>query len=490
MTGLTNEGLTIPRLVDIIDDLKVEATSIFQDLVPEGDVVNTGDNSVIGRQIGLISPSLADLWEAIQQVNDAFNINAATGIPLDNLVALGGVQRQPAASTITTVLLTGDVGVEIPLGTQVQSSNNGKFHNLLETVVLNASAAYSITATLLSVANSTAYSISYQKNPDTEGDGVVDVSITSDGSATEAEILAALAAAINGAPHNTLLSATVDGSDLIVQSLEVTQKFDFTSSANINIEKVSKASTVSCDETGSLEQPIGTVTRIAVPISGWDSVTNPLVGIPGGDRETDAELRERYKLAKFGDGQNLIESLYSALYAVDGVESVIIIENDTNSTLAGPGPAVPAHSFYVVVLGGASQEIGNAIWQNKPAGILSWGVTTVQVYDSQEVAHTVQFDRPTSVPIYVEVEITVQSNFAPDGVAQMKEAIADHINALLIGEDVLYSRLYSPINSIVGHYVNNLFIAKTPTPVATANITVAYNEKAVVTADNINIVTV
>lgn len=489
MAGLTENGYSILRLNQILEDLRTKAVDLFQDLLPEGDVVNTSDNSTLGRMIGLISPSLADLWEASQDVYDGFNINAATGIALDNLVALGGVQRQPASSTITTVKLTGAAGTVVPIDTEFQSINNGKFHRLLETVVLNTSAAYSVTANVLTVANSTAYTISYQKNPDSLGEGVVAVTITSDGSATEAEILADLAAAINSAPHNTLFTATVSGSDLKIESLDTTKKFDFSCSANLNLGVVEKISTVACTEAGPVEQPANTVSRISVPVSGLTAITNPLSGIIGTERETDEELRARYVVAKFGDGQSLIESLYSALYALDGVESVVILENDTDVALTAPNPPVPPHSFYTVVLGGESQEIGDAIWNNKPAGILAYGTNTVTVYDSQEVAHTVAFDRPTSVAIYVTVNITVQSNFAPNGVDLMKQAIADHINALLIGDDVIYSRLYTPVNSIPGHYVTSLTIGTSPSPVGTSNITIAYDEKATITAANINIVT-
>ena len=489
MAGLTPTGYTIKRLPEILADLRAKAVELFQDLVPEGDVVNTGDNSTLGRMIGIISPSLSDAWEASQEVYDAFNINAATGVALDNLCALGGVARQPASGTVTAVKLTGSVGTVIPLGSQLTSSNNGKFHSTLELVVLNSQAVVGMTVNVLTVANATAYTLTYTKNPDTNGDGPTTITYTSDADATEAEILAGLAALINSAPHNTVLSASVVGLNLNISTLSYLNKVDVSVSANLNVPKVSKTTTVVCDETGPVEQPINTITRIAVPILGWDSATNPASGILGRDLETDAELRARYQIAKFGDGSNLIESLYSALYALDGVESVAIIENDTDSPIVVPAP-VPAHSFYLVILGGESVEIARAIWNNKPAGILSYGTSeTVEVLDSQGIGHNVSFDRPVSTDIYVSVNITVQSNFAADGVEQMKQAIANHINALLIGEDVLYSRLYQPINSVAGHYVNSLTIGTAPSPVGTSNIAISFNQKATVTTDNIVIVT-
>ena len=481
---LTDQGYTYPRLVEIIENLKTKAVELFQDLVPEGEVVNVEDNSALGRMIGIISPSLADAYESSQQVYDAFNINAATGVALDNLTALGGVARAPASSTITPVLLSGSVGTTIDSGSKVTDVRTGKFHSLLSTTVLDGTAVTSATLSILTVADSTAYTISYQKTPDTLAEGLIPVTITSGVGATTASILAAIAAEI-AANHATALTATVVNSTLVVSTLAYTSKVNMQITANLNIGKVTKTNTVSCDDTGTVDIPANSVTRIAVPVLGWDSVTNPVSGISGTDRERDSELRARYKIAKFGDGANLTESLYSAIYAIDGVESVILVENDLDVAIVTPAP-VPAHSFYTVVLGGSSAEIAKAIWNNKPAGILAYGTTeTISVLDSQGSSHTISFDRPSALDIYVSINISVQSNFAPDGADQIKAAVAEYINTLLIGEDLIYSRLYTPINSVVGHYVNSLTVGTSPSPVGISNVVVGFNQKAACTAANV-----
>lgn len=487
MAGLTEEGYTIKRLRDVLEDLRAKAQEIFADLVEDGDVVNTDTNSVLGRMIGVIAPSVADAWEASQSVYDAFNINAATDVALDNLCALGGVIRQPASSTITSVFLKGDYLTSIPSGTKVQSVNNSRYHSVNSSTSLDGMSSYEITVNVLTVANSTDYTITYLKVPDSLSEGTLSATITSDGSATENEILTALASEIN-TNHNTVLSASVSGSDLIVQSVDEFAKITFGVSSNLSVAQVEKLVTVVCDDAGPIEQPANTITKIPVPIVGWDSVRNPTSGITGRDVETDSELRSRYKIAKFGDGDNLIESLYSALYALDGVESVVIIENDTDTTLTLPDPPVPPHSFMTIVQGGASEEIARAIWNNKPAGILAYGANTVTVYDSQEIGHGVSYSTPTPVDIYIDVNITTQPDFAPDGADQIKAAIIEHFNSLLIGDDVIYSRLYTPINSISGFYVDSLDVDTSPSPSGTSNITIAYDERAVITEANINVI--
>ncbi len=490
MAGLTPNGFEIKRLSDLVQELRNEATLLWQDLVPSGDVVNTDDNSVIGRQINLVSPALADLWEVAEDNYNSFNINAATGVALDNLCALGGVARQPASPTVTSVLLTGSPETTIDVGFKLQDVKSGSYHSLLETVVLNNTNLTKATLSVLTVSNLTAYTIQYRKSPDTLGDGYTLVSITSDADSTQAEILSSLAAAINTVPHNSVLTASVVNNTLVLETLDFTSRVDLLISSNLNIDKVGKPSTASCDTTGPIEIPVNSLTRISVPMIGLDSVTNPLSGIQGTNRETDSELRTRYKLAKFGDGTNLTEALYSAIYAINDVESVIITENDTDVALSAPDPAVPPHSFYIIVLGGASQEIGQAIWNNKPLGIGTYGGEVVTVYDSQGVAKTIKFGRPVAKDIYVSLSITVGDDFAPDGVDLLKTQIASYINSLLIAEDVIYSRLYTPVNSVAGHYVNSMTIGTTPSPVGTSNIPIQYFEKAAISEDNIIISTV
>src|SRR5690606_23821528 len=131
MAGLTPEGLTVPRLPEVVEELRDKAREIWADTVPEGEVVNVEDNSAIGRQIGVVAPSGADLWEAVQQVYDAFNPNTAVGVALDNIVALGGITRIPSSPTRATCLVTGNTNIIIPANSKVTSSTSGKTYSNL-----------------------------------------------------------------------------------------------------------------------------------------------------------------------------------------------------------------------------------------------------------------------------------------------------------------------------------------------------------------------
>ena len=143
MAGLTPEGLVTKRLTDILSDNRQRAVQLFQDLVSVGDVVDTSASSTLGRLIALAAPGEADLWEAVQEVYSAFDPNSATGIALDNLVALGGITRFSNTYTTAQALFTGNNGTLIPAGSVVSSATSGQSFNVLASVALSPSLAIS-----------------------------------------------------------------------------------------------------------------------------------------------------------------------------------------------------------------------------------------------------------------------------------------------------------------------------------------------------------
>lgn len=480
--GLTPQGFIVKRLADILTDQRQKAVDQFQDLVEPGDVVDTSDSALLGRLISLDSSGDADLWEAAALVYSAFDPNSAVGIALDNLVAIGGLTRQGETSTTVPLLLAGDTNTSIPIGSEVSSNSTNNRFTTSQLVQLNTTSTSGITVNVNTVQNTTLYQITYSTSTSTQN-----VQYTSDGSATEAEILAGLQAAITSS-HPTLTASVVGispGATLVVDRTDIFQTVNFSVTANMGISKVRKTVDAVCTVTGPVEQLPNTIETITTPVLGWDSVTNPFEADAGRLEETDEELRIRFRNSKFERATNIIESLYSALLGTEGVSEVIIYENDTNITDVN---GVPGHSFLPIIVGGLSTDIGNAIWQNKPIGILSYGNTTVTITDSQGFTHDVSFERPNPVVIYIDMTLTTDANFPADGEAQIKSAIVDYFqNNYGIGDDVIYSRLFTPINSIPGHQVDSLFIDITPAPIATGNIVIAFNEIANINDANITI---
>lgn len=480
MAGLTDSGLDILRLPEILAVLRQRGVDAFQDLVSPGDQVDTSDSSAIGRVIGIISEPLSDLWEVAQQVYSAFDPNSASGIALDNLVALGGLVRQQQTFSTTQELLTGDNGTTLQPGLVFGSTVSAYQWSLLPTVVLTPTSATGVGVFPSTIADSTLYTLTYSTNSTTNT-----VSYTSGVDATRDSIVAGMASVI--ASSHPTLSAAVTGTGstgiLYVQRVDEFSTVDFTSSSNIAISKVMKIGEVQASVTGPISADVNTITNILTPVIGLDSATNIVAASLGRNIETDEELRNRFRDAKFERASNIIEALYSALINLEGVEEVVIYENDTDVTdIRG----VPPHSFMPILLGGTGSDIANAIWENKPMGIRSFGDTVVTIYDTQGFAHNIGYERPDPVPVYININITTDPNFSGSGVDQIKSAIVSYFDQNQgIGDDVVYSRLYTPINSVPNFQVDSLTIGTSPSPTGTSNILIDFSQIATISATNI-----
>lgn len=480
--GITNQGFILKRLEDILTEQRQKATELFQDLVASGDIVDTSDSSLLGRLISLDAAGDADLWEVAQMTWSAFDPNSATGIALDNLVQYGGLSRFGESSTTAIALFSGDNGALIPSGSVVSNPLSNIQFSVTGSVALSPTVAAGVVVLVQTIANLTAYSVSYTI-PDTVLP--VTVTYTSSGSTTASEILNGLKSIIDGS--HPLLTASVVSDSLVIDRADVFQSSTFTTSSNLAISKVKKLGQLLASTVGNLESEANTITNIMTPVLGWDSVTNPLTASPGRFQETDEELRLRFRNTKLERSSNILDSLYSALLNIDGVEEVAIYENDTDSV---DGNGVQPHSFLPVVLGGSSQIIGETIWENKPIGILSQGNTSVIITDSQGFPHSIGFERPSPVTIYITIDISLnpESNvpFPGSGAAQIQSAIISYASDNFgVGKDVIYSRLFTPVNSVPGHQIDNLYIGTSPSPSGTSNIVIDFDEIASFTSANI-----
>ena len=479
MAGLSREGLEIKTQDEVLNDNRIRAANLFADQVPAGDVVDVSDNSTLGRLIGVVSPAEASMWEAIQQVYNSFNPATAIGISLDNIIALSGISRLVAQPTRAQVILEGSTNISIssPLG-KAYSSTTQRVFSILNPVIMSPMRASGIGITTTAVLDSTDYTFSYS----VDGVNFIDTTYNSGVGATSSSILAGLKTQIDLILGGVFTTYYQDGR-LFITRTDPFQIADFDVSINLSIQKVRKLGIAVDDIVGAFPQQAMAIDTISVPISGWDSIINPISATTGRLVETDEELRERFRNSKFFQSQNILEALIDALRNVDGVTDVVVYENDTD----GPDVnGVPAHSFLPIVLGGLPSDIGDTIWQNKPTGIPSVGDTTVQVADSQGFLHSISYKRPTEIPIYITVSISDAGGIAGDAEAQIRQNIENYGEAnYFIGDDVIYSRFYTPINAVPGHQVNSLFIGTAPSPVGTSNIVIDFDAVATFNPANI-----
>lgn len=478
MAGMTDEGLSVKRLNDVIDSLKENAVPIFQDLVAPGDIVDTSDSSTIGRIIGLISPSFADLWEAIQEVYWAYDINSAEGIALDNLGALTGIPRRGDIATQADVYVEGNIGTNIQAGYVVKSVTSGQMYNIGGGTIISSFNSIGVGITF-SVIQDGIYTLKYRPSGSVSG-AYFDINVNVLSTDTQDTVYSKFETEIQ-INHTSLKTYRRNGVLFVISNVDF-QLHDFSATTPVQITKGVGLTTVIGQETGSIEENAISITIISTPTLGWDGVWNPTEAVTGSSKETDAEYRLRLRNTKFQRATNIIESMYTSLYNTDGVTEVIILENDTDVV---DEYGNPPHSFLVIVEGGLSSEIARNIWLNRPAGILSNGHITITIIDSFGYPREISFSRPVPKNVYVSMTLTTDSNFPANGESLIKQAVVDYINTLKIGEDVIYSRLYTPINSVPGHQIDSLTVGFDPNPTGTGNLIISFDEKSVTNTSNI-----
>ena len=475
---MTEQGFELKRLEQVLTDLRSGAVPIFQDLVPPGDAIDVSASSTLGRMIALQSIPLADLWEAASQVYLAFDPNSAKGIALDNLVMYGGLTRERGSGTSATVVVWGNENLTIGANNTIRASNNFLF-DVVVPITLNKDRAIGFAVTLSSVTTGTEYNISIDDDLTS-----FTVSYTALVGDTVADVIVELESQLSA--YSSTISTRVAGDVLYVETTDIFNYIGF-SVTNLTTVKIKNRTEVVCQVIGPIEIPANALNNIATPLFGWDSVTNPFPGVTGKDRETDEELRSRFRESKFIRAQNISDALYSTLLTLDGVRHVRIYENETD--VYDGSLDLPPHSFKPIVLGGEAIDIANVIWINKPLGIKSVGNTLVEIIDSQRFTKDIYFQRPTSQRIYIDIEISITSTVYTSNVPQeiKAELIKYFEQNFTIGDDVIYSRLYTPINSIQGFQVNSLTVGTTASPTGTSNVVIAYDAIASLDAADITI---
>lgn len=208
---------------------------------------------------------------------------------------------------------------------------------------------------------------------------------------------------------------------------------------------------VHCTEAGTignLSSP-SAICRIANPDMNIDSVQGMFFTTPGVDVESDVDLRKRFAAALSSGGSGNEDAIRAAILRVPTVRYAAIISNNTNEA---DEKGRPPHSFEAYVLGGDDyeQEIAQAIFDKRPVGIQTAGDKAVTITDVCGNERTIRYSPAVKVPVIVKIKLTATTAFPSDGVEQIQDEVADHINSQGIGQRLVYSSLYGCIYGVPG----------------------------------------
>lgn len=248
--------------------------------------------------------------------------------------------------------------------------------------------------------------------------------------------------------------------------------------------------TATAENVGAVSAGVGTVTTIATPTLGWQSVTNDTAAVEGVGVELDAELRERQKISTALPSLTPVGSLQGSIASLANVVRVLVYENSTDSTDSN---GLPEHSISAVVEGGDLDEIAETIGQKKTPGADTYGTTTKTYEDpTTGLPSDISFFQLAEDTITVVVTGTALDGFTTNTAADIKQAIADYINTHGIGEDVEYTGLWSPAYLNLPartqpYRVNTLTIAIGVGVQGTADLSIAFNHAAVCTPADVTV---
>lgn len=194
--------------------------------------------------------------------------------------------------------------------------------------------------------------------------------------------------------------------------------------------------------------PAGTLTVLAQPVDGWNTITNALDATEGTDIEAIEDLRLRMQLAVSSGGSKTRGAIRAKIVQLDGVIAAEVFENTTSVT---DGDGLPPHSIRVSVWDGSpaaadDDEIAQAIFDHKAEGIVSDGSESGTAQDDVLGPVTVNFSRATDHVAAISVAIESSAGVA---ITDVEDAILAAMPQL-VGEELTYNKIAAAVFKVPG----------------------------------------
>ena len=237
---------------------------------------------------------------------------------------------------------------------------------------------------------------------------------------------------------------------------------------------------------GPIPVPISTLTTITTPISGWTSITQTTAGTIGTLADSEQKYRNLRQTTVMRNYTSVVDTMQARLLEL-GVDQASVFNNDATITVDG----VPANTIAVTVgeVGTVTDEsIATVIFETNAVGCPTFGSTTTAITDVQGYSHDINFTKASAVTIEIEMDITFLDTESAGAIEQIKAALVGHIESLLAGEDVIWSRLFTYITPYGKAQVNTLTIARAGDAQGTANLVMTDTEYASMLSTDITIV--
>ena len=293
------------------------------------------------------------------------------------------------------------------------------------------------------------------------------------------------------------LQGTVIAAGSLIQS-----SADNTQWAALETQTIPSSGTVTvnfqCQTAGEVAASANTLTKIVTVTPGWDSVSNTSSAVVGTLAETQLAFEKRRYNSVAINARGSINALYSALSAIEGVIDLAVLENNTSSAVTKHGVSIPAHSVWIVIVGGSADDIAGAIYRNKDAGCGTAGNTAISYTDDTiALAPTYNYyiERPSDLEFGVTVTIRETDSTPADIEQLIKDAVVKNFNGgstfsrAGTAQTIYSSRFYG---DIIACGANDLVTVEIAAPVSggswTTQIDVDADEEPVLDESNVTVV--
>lgn len=154
---------------------------------------------------------------------------------------------------------------------------------------------------------------------------------------------------------------------------------------------------------GAVEVAPNSITNMNTVLLGVVSVNNPESQfLTGNSVETDSQFRIRFNKSRSISSQGFNDGLLAQLLAVNNVSQAVVYQNRTNTT---DSDGTPAHTIWVIVEGGAVEDIANVIYANLTDGCGMRGETSYTIQKQNGANQIILFDRPVSQNLYIQGDL-------------------------------------------------------------------------------------
>ena len=452
--GVTPYGFVRKPLVPIIEDMKVAAKNAY------GNDVNLDNDSLIYQYIAINAEQIDQVWQGMEGVYNAQTVNGAEGVYLDDVFSSQGVYRQPKQPSTGFAYLTTNgttpVNTLVPTTSTITTKVNIQYKPSIATAITdNVYAAkihtddvilnevYNITC--ISEVSGTSTSITVTATTDEEKYTEVVLPIYNFVAGcypslnTQIQLETVSGATTTGAcyvGYNTnLVLSPLAGSILLIKTPTIdlsVYKTLGTRTTRLSVEAV---------KSGLVTVPANNITGINPQPFGFTNIVNTIQMSSGSEVESDAEYRFRYTQIIDLTSSSTRNAVEGALLQLDGVTKVRIYENTTDTDTV----EADSYSFNSVILGGASSDIFQTLFDRKPINVKASGSICGTVLYSQSDATIVCYTPAAEQKMSTRITYMTKNNvdLTTQEQSVINDALATFSASLDIGDPILNGQLQS-----------------------------------------------